>query len=65
MPETCSNCKFGHAIPWTTETASGVNTFCRRDPPEFLPPGSSTLKPAAPDGWCGQWATAKARRAKA
>lgn len=57
MTETCSNCRFGHAMPWSTETASGVNTFCREQPPEFVPPNSSALKPVAPDGWCGKWFT--------
>ena len=62
MIPTCSICRFGHTIPWTTETESGVNTFCRLNPPEFLPPGSTALKPVDPKGWCGQWAAAKARR---
>lgn len=65
MTETCSNCKFGHIVPYTTETAEGVNTYCREKPPEFIPPNMSDLKPVRSDGWCGQWAPVKARRAKA
>lgn len=51
MTETCRNCRFGHLIPY-----EGVdNNYCRLNPPEFLPPGNSQLKPVNPEGWCGQW----------
>lgn len=53
MTETCSTCRFGHIIPH-----EGVeNTCCRIDPPEFIPPNSTCLKPVQPTGWCGKWAT--------
>ncbi len=70
MPENCSNCHYGHVLPWqstdvnTGEIVKGENTFCRFDPPEFIPPATSTLKPAPPNGWCGKWARSTAKQPK-
>jgi hypothetical protein len=58
MTDTCSNCRFGHLIPWSSETSGGKDLFCRIDPPEFVPPSGSTLKPVRQDGWCGRHETA-------
>ena len=56
MTETCSNCRFSFTIPWEIDAKAGVDTFCRLNPPEFIPPDSCALKPVRPEGWCGQWA---------
>lgn len=54
MSESCTNCRFGH----TTEETH----FCRFDPPEFVPPCGSQIKPVRAYGWCGKWESTKTKR---
>lgn len=64
MTETCSNCRFGHVVTYEVEDRIDAYTACREQPPEFIPPIGSQLKPVQPDGWCGRWTAKKAKRVK-
>jgi hypothetical protein len=64
MTDTCSNCRFHHSIPWTSETGQGIDHFCRFDPPQFVPPINGHLLPVRADGWCGKWQKGKLQPAK-
>jgi hypothetical protein len=54
MTDTCATCRFGHTVEETR--------FCRFDPPEFVPPSGSQIKPVRADGWCGKYEKEQKRR---
>ncbi len=64
MTDNCNSCRFGHKIPWSSETSEGHDLFCRLDPPEFIHPNGSALKPVRLDGWCGKHESTRRRVSK-
>lgn len=46
MTDTCATCRFSQQF-------EGMH-FCCFDPPEFIPPNSTSLKPVRAEGWCGK-----------
>lgn len=47
MTDTCATCRFSQVHEGTT--------FCCYDPPEFIPPNSTALKPVRAEGWCAKF----------
>ena len=54
MADHCPTCRFSRLLE--------DMHFCCFDPPEFIPPNSTTLKPVRTDGWCGKYEKVQKRR---
>jgi hypothetical protein len=54
MTDDCANCRFSQVFE--------SMTFCCFDPPEFIPPNSTALKPVRAEGWCGKHEKVQKRR---